>query len=156
MKKTFAILLFILCGVMSVFCQDGCSAPPEPQVAEALPQVATPLLIPSNSVPQAAEETLWKLVLISSRWDYDPELRKARVSGIVFNAGEERVRGAGLQATLRDGAGRNIGSAWKTTASVYLEARAYDTIVFEVFVPPGPEPATVILETISVTGSCGW
>lgn len=144
MKRSMAIAIFLLCLSTPLFAQEGCAVPDEGQ--------ASPPLI----IPAVAEDTLWKLVLLSSRWDYDPLLRLAKVSSIIFNAGDERIRGAGLQVTLLDGAGRNIAMAWKTGSNVYLEAGSYDSIFLEMIVPPGPGPATLSVETIAVTGSCGW
>jgi len=138
------IAILLLCLSAPLFAQESCAVPDEGQASP-------PLMLPA-----AVEDTLWKLVLLSSRWDYDPLLRLAKVSGIIFNAGDERIRGAGLQITLLDGAGRSIAVAWKTGSNVYLEAGSYDSIQIEIVVPPGPGPATLSVETIAVTGSCGW
>jgi len=148
MKRSMAIAIFLLCHSMPLFAQEGCAVPDEGTAS--LP-ATLPVLLPA-----AAEDTLWKLVLLSSRWDYDPLLRLAKVSGIIFNTGDERIRGAGLQVTLLDGAGRSIAMAWKTGSNVYLEAGSYDSMYLEIVMPPGPGPATLSVETIAVTGSCGW
>ena len=153
MRKSVVVAVFLIRMTISLFGQEGCSVPAEDQTAQ--PAQVLPLMMPAFFLA-AAEETLWTLVLLSSRWDYDPALRLAKVSGVIFNEGDERVRGAGLQAALLDGAGRRIATAWKTGSNVYLEAKSYDTISLEISLPPGPGPATVSIETIAVTGSCGW
>ncbi|PKL06231.1 MAG: hypothetical protein CVV53_05395 [Spirochaetae bacterium HGW-Spirochaetae-9] len=146
MKRSMVVAIFLLCLSAPLFAQEGCTVADEGRAS--LP-VALPLTA-------AGEDTLWKVILLSSRWDYDHLLRLAKVSGIIFNAGEERIRGAGLQTLVLDGAGRSISYAWKTGSNVYLEAGSYDTISMEILFPQGPGPATITIETIAVTGSCGW
>lgn len=154
MRKSFVAVFFSFAAVISLFAQEGCAAPTasEGQSVPAMGMETSPVPL----MPLVAEDTLWKLVLLSSRWDYDPVTRRATASGIIFNAGAERIRGAGLQVALRDGAGCVIATEWKTGKNVYLEAGAYDAIALEISLPPGPEPATATFETIAVTGSCGW
>ena len=156
MRRFFIVVLFSFAAIVALFAQEGCSTPTvsEDSTATAMGTGMEATSLPF--IPLVAEDTLWKLVLLSSRWDYDPVSRRATASGIIFNAGTERIRGAGLQIALRDGAGRAVATEWKTGKNVYLEAGAYDTISLDFSLQRGPEPATATFETIAVTGSCGW
>ncbi|MCX8013790.1 MAG: hypothetical protein N3A02_05830 [Rectinema sp.] len=141
-------------GMLAVALGGGAASPLQAQESCAVPESTQglPLLLPAPSEHQL----IWPLVLERWYWQYPSADGKVMLSARIGNIGQERVRGAGVQVQVFDGAGRLVFEGWRLTEHVYLEAGSAADIMFEIVLPDRIIPAAAKAEAVMVMGSCGW
>jgi len=164
-RLMFAVLL--VCAIPIFAQENACSVvPPEAGKTDFLLELQSvlqteldpgmkqaPALLP---VISADTESLWQLMIGQGSWHFDWSSGTCTISVVLANIGEERIRGAGVQAKILDGSGKVLASTWKLTDTVYLEAHASASINLEIRLEPDKVPASVVFEAVQVMGSCGW
>ncbi|MCX7774872.1 MAG: hypothetical protein N2067_02085 [Spirochaetaceae bacterium] len=158
-KVPVMLMLFALVAAGSgvASAQDTCGIPSQEGGTVSTP--APLLMLPASTAGQAASlepASLWTLEIVSLQWSYDPGSATCALKVLLRNNGAERVRGAGIELRVLDGAGRLLAGHWKVTEHVYLEAGESAEINLQLALPAGSMPAAVIVEAVQVMGSCGW
>ncbi|MEJ5185348.1 MAG: hypothetical protein WHT81_09510 [Rectinemataceae bacterium] len=153
------LMLFALvaAGSGAASAQDTCGIPSQEGGTVSTP--APLLMLPASTAEQTAStasESLWTLEIVSLQWSYDADSATCFLKVVLHNKGTERVRGAGIELRVLDGAGKLLGGHWKVTEHVYLEAGEAAEISFQLVLPQGSTPAAVLVEAVQVMGSCGW
>jgi len=161
------LAVLLVCTIPSFAQESACSVvPPEASKTDFLLELQSrlpteletgtkpwPALLP---VIAADTESLWRLMVGQGSWHFDWSSRTCAISVVLVNIGEERIRGAGVQAKILDGSGTVLASTWKLTDTMYLEAHASASINLEIRLEPDWVPASVVFEAVQVMGSCGW